>query len=68
MLLLLLLLTDDSYSHLLWPSHAAGTNCTNGKPNGPPGVEVLYDETIDINLSALNAGKATDCLHRNSPA
>lgn len=46
---------DDSYDRSLY---APGTNCTNGKPNGSPGAEIVFDESIDIDNSKLNAGEA----------
>ena len=39
---------DDSYARNLW---APGTKCTNGKPEGKPGADILFDETIDYNMS-----------------
>lgn len=51
-------LTDDSYDRSLYPP---GTTCTNGKPNGPSGTKVVYDETIDLNSTELNAGEQLSC-------
>ncbi|KAG0050583.1 hypothetical protein BGZ83_004641 [Gryganskiella cystojenkinii] len=39
---------DDSYDRSLYPPNS---NCT-----GAPGTEVLYDETIDIDMTKLNGG------------
>eukprot|EP00878_Enallax_costatus_P028793 GHUV01031136.1.p1 GENE.GHUV01031136.1~~GHUV01031136.1.p1 ORF type:complete len:300 (+),score=65.97 GHUV01031136.1:1680-2579(+) len=47
---------DDSYDRNLYPP---GTTCANGKPNAPRGTEVVYDETIDINMDQLDGGNPT---------
>src|SRR6266852_8002495 len=39
---------DDSYDRTLYPP---GSNCT-----GTPGTEVVYDETVDFDLSRLFSG------------
>ena len=39
---------DDSYSRDLW---SPDNNCTNGTPDGPPGAEIVFDESIDYNMS-----------------
>ncbi|KAG2427938.1 hypothetical protein HXX76_011925 [Chlamydomonas incerta] len=45
---------DDSYSRALW---CPGTPCNGSKPTGPPGCELVFDESLDYNLSDPNGGR-----------
>ncbi|PNW82826.1 hypothetical protein CHLRE_06g296100v5 [Chlamydomonas reinhardtii] len=45
---------DDSYSRDLW---CPGTPCNGSKPTGPPGCELVLDESLDYNLSDPNGGR-----------